>query len=151
MRARILMLPFLLLLLAGTTAEATAPRIIKVLPQYLDLQGRHALTPSLFDRDAYQARLRRRPEDRSGLRFAIQWKASAGLYKLRVELRGAHGQEASVATLQKSVEYRGFFGKWVFLDLRGEDYKAFGELTAWRATLWEGDQKVGEQRSFLWQ
>jgi hypothetical protein len=32
----------------------------------------------------------------------------------------------------------------------GENYKNFGELVAWRVTLWAGDQLLGEQKSFLW-
>ena len=45
---------------AGTSrgaAAATAQtgRVVKVLPLYLDLKGRDAISPSLFDRDAYQA------------------------------------------------------------------------------------------------
>ena len=36
------------------------------------------------------------------------------------------------------------------IKLEGEEYKKFGELVAWRVTLWDGDKQVGEQKSFLW-
>jgi hypothetical protein len=32
----------------------------------------------------------------------------------------------------------------------GDAYKQFGEVTAWRVSLWSGDQLLGEQKSFLW-
>jgi hypothetical protein len=39
---------------------------------------------------------------------------------------------------------------WERLTLAGEKYHEFGEITAWRVTLWVGDQLIGEQKSFLW-
>ena len=46
-----------------------------MLPHYLDKEGRHTLSPSLYERDAYQAILRQNPEKRGGMRFDVQWKA----------------------------------------------------------------------------
>jgi len=37
-----------------------------------------------------------------------------------------------------------------YLPLDGADFKRIGEVTAWRATLWDGDKMIGEQKSFLW-
>src|SRR2546425_9231499 len=85
---------FLLLLAlwcSVASAVAAPAKVIKVLPHYLDREGRHALSPSLYDRDAYQAVLRRNPEQRSAIRFDIQWRARAASsdnLKLRLELRG---------------------------------------------------------------
>ena len=39
---------------------------------------------------------------------------------------------------------------WSVLKLDGDQYKNFGEITAWRATLWAGDELLSEQKSFLW-
>ena len=81
----------LLLLAVCASASAASGRIIKVLPHLLDLQGRHALSPSLYDRDAYQAYLREHPEKQSGIRFDVEWSAKAGpeeALKLLVEVRG---------------------------------------------------------------
>ena len=58
MRALLFFVLLLGLLPAGRAAEAATGRVLKVLPFYLDAQGRDALSPSLFDRDAYQAQLR---------------------------------------------------------------------------------------------
>ena len=135
----------------GPNAQAASPKIIKVLPQFLDREERHAVSPSLFDRDAYQDHLRRHPEERSAIRFAIQWKApKSPQLKLRVEMRGARGQEPTKAVIEEPVKHRGILSNWSFLQLAGEEYKKFGELAAWRATLWDGAQQVAEQRSFLW-
>lgn len=152
---RSLMLPIVFALLVSSFAASAANgRVIKVLPQFLDLKGRHTLSPSLYERDAYQAKLRQHPELRSGLRFAIEWKtkgAPAGQLKLRVEAHGvARGNLPRQFKLEQPVTRKGWFGQWSYIALAGEDYKQFGELTAWRVTLWDGDQLLGEQKSFLW-
>ena len=141
----------LLSLLATAPQAQAAAKILKVLPQYLDLQGQHAVSPSLYDRDAYQARLRQHPEQRSGLRFAVQWKGprSAPL-TLRVELRGGRGEQATSAVIEESVQGGGWFSHWTMLKLGDGPYKELGELVAWRVTLWKGAQQIDERRSFLW-
>jgi hypothetical protein len=140
--------------LVGTiSAPAAIGRVNKVLPHFLDAQGRHSLSPSLFDRDAYQARLRQHPELRSGLRYDVSWRVrsvKASTFKLRLELRGiAKGNLPQLKTLEQEVK-GGVASRWTSLKLTGEDYQSFGEVTAWRVTLWEGDQMLGEQKSFLW-
>jgi hypothetical protein len=143
------------LLCAGTlSAVAATGRVLKVLPHFLDLKGRHSLSPSLYDRDAYQVQLRQHPEQRSGLRFHIHWRATGATnkLKLRAELRGtAQGNLPRETRLETALEPgKSVFGRWTSLTLGGEDYKNFGEVTAWRVTLWDGEQLVGEQKSFLW-
>ena len=142
-----------LLIVACSANGATEGRVIKVLPQFLDLKGRVALSPSLYDRDAYQAYLRQHPAERSGLRFMVLWKAGVAKgtpLKLRVEMRGdAHGKPSIDKTLEQEVT-TGTFRRWTSLTLSGEDFKKLGEITAWRVTLWNGEQLVGEQKSFLW-
>ena len=151
MRRPILILAFCCLMCAAASAETG--RVIKVLPQFLDLKGQHALSPSLYDRDAYQAYLRLHTNNVSGVRFAVQWKASgaaAASLKLRVEVLGvSHGDLPAKIVLEQEVK-PGWFSHWASLPLLGSDYKKIGEVTAWRATLWDGDQLLGEQKSFLW-
>ena len=141
-------------LLAALPAPAATGRVIKMLPFFLDLQGRHSLSPSLYERDAYQAYLREHPEKRSAMLFDVQWKlkgAPAGPLKVRVELRGsAQGNLPKQAILEKSVEAGGHFSHWTGLKLEGGQYVELGNVTAWRATLWDGDELLGEQKSFLW-
>ena len=145
---------FFILLLAGATAAGAASgKVVKVLPHFLDLQGRHTLSPSLFDRDAYQAQLRRHPEQRSGMRFDILWRGRSATVKsatLRLELRGTvKGNLPSQLALETPVQITGI-SRWSALKLDGEAYRNFGEVTAWRVTLWNGTELVGEQKSFLW-
>ena len=139
------------LLLPGVDLFAATAKVVKVLPHRLDRAGRHTLSPSLYERDAYQDHLRKRPEECSGLRFDVQWKADPGAaLKLRVEMRGSLGKDSTQAMLESNVTRRGLFSQWSAITLEGEDFKKFGELVAWRATLWDGDVRVGEQKSFLW-
>jgi hypothetical protein len=152
---RRLLMTFLLLgsLAAAFASDAVTGRVVKVLPLFLDLQGHDAISPSLYDRDAYQAYLRQHTNEISAIRFDVLWKASrAGnpQLKLRVELRGiGAGGWPRQGTLEKEVT-PGYFRHWTSLALDGADYKNFGELVAWRATLWNGGQLLGEQKSFLW-
>lgn len=156
MRHTIFLSALLCVLAAAPSATAATGRVIKVLPQFLDLSGRHALSPSLYERDAYQAQLRLHPEQRSTMRFDIQWKskgATAAPLKLRIELRGAAihpNSPPAEITLEQPVKPGGWFSHWTTLTLSRKDYQALGSVTAWRATLWEGDRLLGEQKSFVW-
>ena len=136
------------------SASAATGRVIKVLPQFLDLKGRNSQTPSLYERDLYQAHLLRYTNECSGMRFNVEWKAkgeAAAPLKIQVELRGvAHGDFPKQLVLEKPVQPGGWFSHWAVFNLVGEEYKDFGQVTAWRVTLWEGSQQLGEQKSFLW-
>jgi hypothetical protein len=145
---------FLLGLLA--TAFASDPvtgRVLKVLPLFLDARGRDAVSPSLFDRDAYQVYLREHTNEISAMRFDVLWKAAhAGeaRLKLRLELRSVSTNSLPrQTTLEQSVT-PGHFSRWTALTLDGADYRNFGELVAWHATLWSEDHLLAEQKSFLW-
>lgn len=143
----------LALIIGAISSFAATGRVVKVLPHYLDLKGRHTLSPSLYDRDAYQAQLRQHPEQRSGMGYDVQWKSpgNAGkTLKLRVELRGmARGDLPRSAVLEKALpEGRG--RGWTRLALAGADYEQLGEVTAWRVTLLDGDTVLSQQSSFLW-
>jgi len=128
--------------------------VLKVLPQYVDRQGRVALSPSLFDRDAYQAELRRNPQMRSTMRFQVLWKpispTEAGV-RLRLELRGwSRGGSPQELVLEQAVPSQGTRRCWTSFWLTPEQYEKLGDVTAWRVTLWAGTTLVGEQKSFLW-
>ena len=146
----------LLLLASLSTAfadESASGRVIKVLPLLLDLKGHDAISPSLYDRDAYQAYLRQHPDQRSAIRVDVLWKVSNtgnAEVKLWVEFRGiSRNGLPRQATLDQVVK-PGFFRHWTSVTFGGEEYKDFGELVAWRVTLWAGDRLLGEQKSFLW-
>src|SRR5882672_3513603 len=112
---RLFLLVIAVLLSAVTlSASAATGRVIKVLPQFLDLKGRHALSPSLYDRDAYQAQLRESKTNVSGMRFAVQWKASsASALKLRMEIRGiSHGEIPPTIVLEQPLKPGRWFNHW---------------------------------------
>ena len=78
------------LFLSAVSSQAAEQRVIKVLPHFMDQEGRHANTPSLFERDAYQAWLRTNPEEQSGIRYDIQWQSFiSGEYVMRLLIEKA--------------------------------------------------------------
>lgn len=143
------------LLLAVPAAGATPKtgRILKVLPHLLDAEGRSALAPSLFQRDAYQARLRKNPELVSTVRYDVNCQVigrpSEDL-RLRLTLRTALRTESNPLVLETKVK-RGFFGRsWQSLQLDPQTYQAAGKVIAWRIELLQGETEIGTQQSFLW-
>jgi hypothetical protein len=152
---RRLLITLLLLgsLSAAFAADTVTGSVVKVLPLFLDLKGHDAISPSLFDRDAYQAYLRLHTNEISSVRFDVLWKASKAKdlkLKLRAELRGVGAGGLPKQTILETEVTPGFFRSWTSLTLGGDDYKNFGEVVAWRVTLWNGDELIGEQKSFLW-
>jgi hypothetical protein len=143
-----------LLLLAVTPGVFAAnAKVIKVLPTFLDQQGRQSLAPSLYERDAYQSHLRKYPLERSALRFDVQWKAKGvdwNKTKLRLEIRGVLGNAITSQTLEQPAQKKGWFSNWTQMKVAGDDFQKLGEWVAWRATLWEDDRQIAEQKSFLW-
>jgi hypothetical protein len=140
-------------LLSTTVVRADEGKVCKVLPQFLDKKGRQSLSPSLYERDAYQFYLRRHHELRKSLCVKVLWKAKGVDWektKLRAELRGLLTNSLETVTLEEPVKKSGFFGSWAEFTLSGDDFQKFGELVAWRVTLWEGDRQLSEQESFLW-
>ncbi|MCD6052246.1 MAG: hypothetical protein K0Q55_3664, partial [Verrucomicrobia bacterium] len=132
-------------------AEAGKARISKVLPHLLDEKGRHTLSPSLYERDAYQSQLRKNPDRCTAVRFDIRW---AGInlkrdsLKLRMEIRVSG--EPNHIVLEEAIKPLGVSGSWSELTLKGEEFKKAGKIIAWRATLIEADKEVAELKSFLW-
>ena len=153
MRFRFTALWLVLWICSGLYLQAASAKIIKVLPHYLDEEGRLSLSPSLYERDAYQAMLRKNPDLCAALRFDINWKAkhsSGEPLLLRLELRSSGQNSAQPIVLEQPVRPSRFFSTWSSLRLKGDSYKTFGQLIAWRATLWRDNQMVAEQKSYLW-
>ena len=138
---------------AGSALGATG-QVLKVLPHLMDRQGRIALSPSLYERDAYQSILRLNPEKRGGMRFDVQWKARGAVWQpliIKIYIRGvAKGDLPKEIVLEKKVEKSKWYSRWTSVELSGDDYRQFGEITAWKVTLSEGDWPLGEYKSFLW-
>lgn len=153
MRALLVFLISLGLVAAAPAADSVTGKIVKVLPFFLDRQGRDAKSPSLFDRDAYQAYLREHTNEVSAIRFDVLWKAVKSpdeKIKIRVEVRGVGADSVPKLKTLEVDAVPGTFRKWTEIPLAGEDYKNFGAVVAWRVTLWNGGRLLGEQKSFLW-
>jgi hypothetical protein len=141
------------LVVTAFASGSVTGRVLKVLPLYLDARGRDAVSPSLYDRDAYQFYLREHTNEISAMRFDVLWKASnarESKLKLRLELRSISTNNLPRQTTLEQSVMPGHFGRWTALTLDGPDYKNFGELVAWHATLWSDDLLLAEQKSFLW-
>jgi hypothetical protein len=133
--------------------EAREAAIVKVLPHLLDPKGRISLAPSLYERDAYQLYLREHPNEVSGLRFDVQWKAArqnSQTLELRIEVRGHKMALDKVRVFSQTIKKPRHFSTWSSVKLDKAAYQETGELIAWRATLWDGEKKIAEQQSFLW-
>ena len=138
----------LLLGVISTTDAARPGKISKVLPHWLDLQGRHTLSPSLLERDAYQAKLRADRTLCSGIRFDVKWaKNTSGTVKLQLELRVTGEAKPIVRELAVKPSRR---GGWDAVTLDGDAFMAIGKIIAWRMSLLDGDIELAERRSFLW-
>lgn len=153
MRALLILLLSLGFFTSANAADGVTGRVVKVLPLLLDQQGRTALSPSLFDRDAYQSELHLKTNQVSAIRYDVQWSAKnigENKLKIRLELRGVGASNLPKLKTLEAAAVPGTFENWTKLTLGGDDYKSFGAITAWRATLWNGDQLLGEDKSFLW-
>ena len=150
---RFLMILLLLAVLPAFADGIEKGRIVKMLPLFLDLKGHDAVSPSLYDRDAYQAYLRQHTNEISAIRFDFLWQVenpSAAKYKLRIELRGIGADGKPTRTLLEREAQPPLLRRWDSLALGGADYRNFGAVVAWRATLWRSDRLLSEQKSFLW-
>jgi hypothetical protein len=161
--ARHLFLPLALAaaLAAVSTLEAADAKVRKVLPCLLDREGRASLHPSLYERDAYQAHLRQKPDEVGGLRFDIQWsapKSGTSPLELRLELRGSatatatNGAAASTNAfvITRTVEAPRFGSRWTQITLDDTARRQVGDVTAWRATLVREGRELASTQSFLW-
>ena len=92
MRRFLMTLLLLSSLSAASASGAATGHIVKMLPLFLDLKGRDAISPSLFDRDAYQFFLRTHTNDVSVIRFDAVSYTHLDVYK-RQKRRHAQGRE----------------------------------------------------------
>ncbi len=152
----------LLLIPLTTLTRAADAKVRKVLPNLVDLEGRASLHPSLYERDAYQAYLRKNPDLVGGMRFDVLWSApvaKAQPLELRLELRGATLRtnnapagvtQTNAVTLTNAVTPARFGARWTRVTLSPETLRQVGDVTAWKATLLRGGSELASTQSFLW-
>lgn len=152
----------LLLIPLTTLTHAADAKVRKVLPSLVDLEGRASLHPSLYERDAYQAYLRKNPELVGGMRFDVHWSAPVAKsqpLELRLELRGATLRtnnappgvtQTNAVTLTNAVTPARFGARWTRVTLSPETLRQVGDVTAWKATLLRDGTELASTQSFLW-
>ena len=150
---RIMLQSLFLMLVATIVASAAEQRVIKVLPHLMDTEGRHARSPSLFERDAYQAWLRKNPEEQSGIRYDFQWQSYiSGKYTIKLELLGrVVDGKANTKTVTLEFDVKDRRRRWQSIEFVGEEYQTFGQIVAWRISIWQGEGMLAKKQSFLWE
>ncbi|MDZ4815966.1 MAG: hypothetical protein SGI71_06830 [Verrucomicrobiota bacterium] len=133
---------------------AYAFKIAAVKHLYLDRN----ISPGSVDLHAkyqYQDTLSKNPDQVYGKRFAIHWKGSADHdipeLIVRLELRGLKGNAPTKKTIDFTYRNWVVGSRWTEFDLVGDEYKEFGQLTAWHATVIADGQVVARKKSILWE
>ena len=132
----------------GTLRSVSSDGLVKVLPHYLDEKGRHSQGPLLLDRDLYQDELRSSPELIKAVRYDVNWYGGGEL-KLRLEVRSSKANVQPLV-LEEAVQAKRLRSRWTSIEIGPEQYTALGQPESWRVTLWRGEEKIAEQKSFLW-
>jgi len=126
--------------------STTVPRVLEVTSRTrlhdVDLADENLF---IYDR---ASRIQYEPQDLSfdaqREEFYVHWTpASVGLVKF--EYRQVAKPDS---VFEKTYEPHGDVS-YVF-QVRGEDFRAGGTVSAWRVSLWNGDQLLAEKKSFLW-
>ena len=146
MRFTGLVLVLLVITGCGTVRGLSRTSIIKVLPHYLDNEGQHTDGPTLLHRDAYQRKLRTNPDLVHGVRYDVNWRGK-GEVTLRLELRSS---KSKPMTVEQKVGPGLIRTQWTPILLDAKTYRSFGQPEAWRVSIWQGEEMLGEQLSFLW-
>ena len=146
-RVRVLLGSVSVALLLTAACSTTTPRVLEVSSRtrLQDFGPAEAREYYGYD-DA--SRFRYEPQDLSvedqREEFYVRW-APASISLVKFEYR----QVAKPATIfEKTYTPHGDMAK--LFEVRGEDFRAGGSVSAWRVTLWNGDQLVAEKKSFLW-
>ena len=131
----------------GCGSLSREPGLIKVLPHYLDKNGRHTTGVTLIDRDLYQQELRKDPAAVHGVGYNINWRGNAEM-TVRLEVRSTKAGVVPLTLEQTATPESG--GTWTLILIDVDTYKKFGQPESWRVTLWQDGDQVAEQASFLW-
>tara|TARA_Y100000588_G_scaffold334730_1_gene374389 strand:+ start:423 stop:869 length:447 start_codon:yes stop_codon:yes gene_type:complete len=132
----------------GSLRSVSSDGLVKVLPHFLDEDGRHSHGPLLLDRDLYQSELRSSPELIKAVRYDVNWYGGGEL-KLRLEVRSSKANVKPLI-LEETVQAKRLRSHWTSIEIGPEQYTALGQPESWRVTLWRGEEKIAEQKSFLW-
>ncbi|MDK3156461.1 hypothetical protein QPK87_07710 [Kamptonema cortianum] len=119
---------------------------------YLDLN----ISPGPVDphlRANYQVQLSQSRYNQYGMRFNVHWGGEGPVLPnltLKLELRGVMGDTPTKKTLFCDFTDFRRGSRWTEIEISGDDYRALGQLTAWKVSLISDGQVLAEKRSFLW-
>ena len=84
------------------------------------------------------------PVEEQSQEFLVTWRG-AGVRAVRFEYRQVNVPDTIVALTAPALDrHRHTF------EIRGEEYAKGGPVSAWRVSLWNGDQLLDEKTSALW-
>ena len=129
-----------------TSACSTTPRVLEVTSR-TRLQNIDPADKNLFIEDQ-ASRIRFEPHDLSideqREEFYVRWRPrTVTLVKLeyrQIAKPTVIGEQTYVPNRDASTLFQ----------VRGEEFRSGGSVSAWRVSLWNGDQLVAEKKSFLW-
>ncbi|MBQ7590807.1 MAG: hypothetical protein IJU47_09030 [Verrucomicrobia bacterium] len=148
-----LKLSILLTFLLVFSVQAGSVKIFKVLPHYLDKDGHNTLSPSLFERDRYQALLRLDQTKCSTIRFDVQWRNTLKNFddlSITVEMRGTKTNSPTISFSEKISSRKSIWSHWTKIRIPEESFRELEGLEAWRVLIKDGDEILKEERSFMW-
>src|ERR1017187_7254666 len=134
-------------LLLTTACSTTTPRVLEVSSRTRLQDVGPAEEKAFFGYDD-ASRFKYEPQDLSAEaqreEFLVRWTPRT-ISLVKFEYR----QVAKPATIfAKTYEPHGDAAK--LFEVRGEEFRSGGTVSAWRVTLWNGDQIVAEKKSVLW-
>jgi hypothetical protein len=143
-RAAALLWSLSLLLLAA--CSTTAPQVAEVSSR-TRLQDIDVADVRFFVVDE-ASRIKYKPRD-LGIddqreEFYVRW-APAGIGQVKFEYR----QVAKPGTIFEQT-YSPHGDESKVFEVRGDPFRSGGSVSAWRVSLWNGDQLLAEKKSFLW-
>jgi hypothetical protein len=146
-RGRLLSFAILPALLFTIACSTTKPRVLEV-ESRTRLQDVGPADINQFFGSDQASRFRYEPQDLSAEaqreEFLVRWTPRT-ISLVKFEYR----QVAKPATIfAKTYEPHGDAAK--LFEVRGEEFRSGGTVSAWRVTLWNGDQIVAEKKSVLW-
>jgi hypothetical protein len=126
--------------------STTTPRVLEVSSR-TRLRNIDPADEDLFSYDQ-ASRIRFEPRDLSideqREEFYIRWRpGSVGLVKFEYRQIGK-------PTLIAEQTYAPHGDASTVFKVHGEEFRSGGSVSAWRVSLWDGDQLVAEKKSFLW-
>ena len=143
---RVLVAGIVSLILFAVGCSTTTPRVLEVSSR-TRLRNVDPADEDLFSNDQ-ASRIRFEPRalsiDEQREEFYVRWRPrSVSLVKFEYRQIG----KPTVIGEQTYVPHR---DASTLFKVHGEEFRSGGLVSAWRVSLWDGDQLLAEKKSFLW-